>query len=174
MNAYSQLEFSMNDAIAELANVERRAGVCMTAQMIGPGLRIRCLLALLELRKAPQVTLDEFNRIGSKIEGLARQRNRFVHDPIVLDRESGKIARMQATADRKMAYGFVETEIKDLLDLCIKLDRADHEFNLLYLQARDALPQWPRTQFAGSEGIEVHRYRNGGPSDLPPNDDTNA
>src|SRR5262245_66440904 len=65
-NTYSQLEFKMNDAIWELANVARSAGVCMTAQMIGPAPRNRCLLALLQFRNAAAALITEFNKIGNK------------------------------------------------------------------------------------------------------------
>ena len=68
-NAYSQLEWSVNDAIWELANISRSAGVCMTAQMIGPGPRSRCLLALLKFRQAPQTLLDEFNVVKGRTGG---------------------------------------------------------------------------------------------------------
>jgi hypothetical protein len=101
-NAYSQLEFKMNDAIWELANVARSAGVCMTAQMIGPAPRNRCLLALLKFRNASQNLISEFNKIGNKIEGVAARRNRYVHDPFVLKPDTGEILRMESTADKSI------------------------------------------------------------------------
>ena len=90
-NAYSQLEFSMNDAIWELANVARSAGVCMTAQMIGPGPRNRCLLALLKFRESPKALIEDFNAVARKIEGIAARRNRYVHDPFAVNSDTGEI-----------------------------------------------------------------------------------
>jgi hypothetical protein len=48
--AWAALEFAIGEAIWELANVEREAGACVTAQLVGPGPRVRALVALLELR----------------------------------------------------------------------------------------------------------------------------
>jgi hypothetical protein len=156
-NAYSQMEFSVNDAIWELANISRSAGVCMTAQMIGPGPRNRCLLALLKFRQAPLTMLDDFNVISRKMEKVAAKRNRYVHDPIVMETETGEISRMEATADKHIRYGFVAAEVADLIALIIEIDNVGHEFDKLYLRARDELPAWPRTQFERSEGIQVNR-----------------
>jgi hypothetical protein len=156
-NAYSQLEFKMNDAIWELANVARSAGVCMTAQMIGPAPRNRCLLALLEFRNASNALITEFNKIGKKIEGVAARRNRYVHDPFVLNPDTGQILRMESTADKSIRYGFMNTEIDDLEQLATDIDTVADEFDQLYVRAVAELPPWPRTQFEQSTGIQVRR-----------------
>lgn len=159
-NAYSQLEFKMNDAIWELANVARSAGVCMTAQMIGPGPRIRCLLALLKFRNASDALIREFNKIGEKIEGVARRRNRYVHDPFVFNPDTGEIHRMESTADKSIRYGFTNAEnIDDLKQLATDIDTVADEFDQLYLRAVAELPAWPRTQFEQSTGIQVRRTK---------------
>jgi len=158
-NAYSQLEFKMNDAIWELANVARMAGVCMTAQMIGPAPRNRCLLALLEFRNASKALITEFNKIGKKIEGVAARRNRYVHDPFVLNEDTGEIVRMESTADKSIRHGFMNTEIEELNRLATDIETVDHEFDQLYLRAVDELPAWPRTQFEQSTGIQVRRTK---------------
>jgi hypothetical protein len=158
-NAYSQLEFKMNDSIWELANVARSAGVCMTAQMIGPAPRNRCLLALLKFRNASHELITEFNKIGTKIEGLAARRNRYVHDPFVLLPDTGEIRRMESTADKSIRYGFMNAEIGDLKQLATDIDTVADEFDQLYLRAVAELPAWPRTQFEQSEGIQVRRTK---------------
>jgi len=158
-NAYSQLEFKMNDAIWELANVARSAGVCMTAQMIGPAPRNRCLLALLKFRKASEALITEFNKIGTKIEGVAARRNRYVHDPFVLKPDTGQIVRMESTANKIIRYGFMNAEVDDLKRLATDIDTLADEFDELYLRAVDELPAWPRTQFEQSTGIQVRRTK---------------
>jgi hypothetical protein len=158
-NAYAQLEFKMNDAIWELANVARMAGVCMTAQMIGPSPRNRCLLALLEFRNASNALITEFNKIGRKIEGVAARRNRYVHDPFVLNEDTGEIQRMESTADKSIRHGFMNAEINDLNQLATDIETVDHEFDQLYLRAVAELPAWPRTQFEESTGIRVGRAK---------------
>jgi hypothetical protein len=155
--AYAQLEYSMSDAIWELANVSRMAGICMTGQMFGPGPRNRCLLALLELRKAPEALITEFNQVGKKIEGVAAKRNRFVHDHLVIDKETGEVRRLQATADRHVQHGFMQTEIDELTQLANQIDAVTNDFDTLITRALSELPPWPRTQFSQSEGIQLHR-----------------
>jgi len=156
-NAYSQLEFSVNDAIWDLANVSRSAGVCMTAQMIGPAPRSRCLLALLKFRGASQTLLDEFNVISKKMEKVAAKRNRYVHDPVVMESDTGKLARMEATADKHIRYGFMAEEVSDLINLTMEIDEVSHEFDRLYVRALRELPAWPRRQCELSEGIQYLR-----------------
>jgi hypothetical protein len=169
-NAYSQLEFSVNDAIWELANVARSAGVCMTAQMIGPGPRNRCLLALLKFRNAPQALIDEFNLVGKAIEKVAARRNRYVHDPISFNPGTGEIQRMEATADKHIRYGFMVAEIGALAKLADDIDNVADAFDKLYLRAVAELPAWPRTQFGQSEGILIHRtdQKTGATEPIPP------
>jgi hypothetical protein len=156
-NAYSQLEFSVNDAIWELANVARSAGVCMTAQMIGPGPRNRCLLALLKFRKAPQTLLDEFNVVSRKMKKVAAHRNRYVHDPMTFNPETRQIQCMEATADNHIRYGFMATEIGELTKLAADIEEVADAFDELYLRAVAELPAWPRTQFEQSTGILIRR-----------------
>ncbi|HMF22104.1 MAG TPA: hypothetical protein VKG24_08260 [Pseudolabrys sp.] len=158
-NVYSQLEFKMNDAIWELANVARSAGVCMTAQMIGPAPRNRCLLALLKFRNASSALITEFNKIGTKIEGVAARRNRYIHDPFVLNPDTGQILRMESTADKSIRYGFVNAEANDLEQLATEIDTIADEFDDLYVRAVAELPEWPRTQFEQSTGIQVRRSK---------------
>jgi hypothetical protein len=155
--AYAQLEFSMNDAIWELANVSRKAGLCMTAQMIGPGPRCRCLAALLELRQAPPELYQEFNRISKEIEGVAARRNRYMHDYLVINQETGEIARVEGTADRRIKYGFMQTEINELNQLVNDIDKINGQFDAFYERAVVELPAWPRTQFLQSQGIQLRR-----------------
>jgi hypothetical protein len=156
---YAELEFSINDAIWELANITRSAGVCMTAQMIGPAPRNRCLLALLKFRGASEQLLSEFNKLGKNIESVAARRNRYVHDPMTIDHATGKVDRMEATADKHIRYGFMPTEVQHLEQLAHDIDIVTDAFADLYLRALDELPTWPRTQFSQSEGIRVHRIK---------------
>ena len=53
-STWAEYEATVNFRIWELANVEKMAGACITSQMIGPGPRFRCLLALLELSQGPK------------------------------------------------------------------------------------------------------------------------
>jgi hypothetical protein len=80
---WAMFEFTLNDIIWELANLSPKAGTCLTAQLIGPGPRFRCLVALLTLRGSSPRVIKIANSISSKADDLGRQRNRYVHGPAV-------------------------------------------------------------------------------------------
>jgi hypothetical protein len=156
-NAYAELEYSMNDAIWELSNVERKIGASITAQMIGPGPRTRCLLSLLKLRDAPATIVEAFNKITKDIEGLAGQRNRYVHDPLVIDRDADQVKRVEITANRILRFEFINEEVEKINQLASEIMVATGRFADLYARAVDESPPWPRTQFSQSPGIRVRR-----------------
>jgi hypothetical protein len=74
-----------------------------------------------------------------------------------MESETGQIARMEATADKHIRYGFMASEAKELLSLTIEIDHVGHEFDQLYLRALAELPSWPRKQYEQSQGIHYHR-----------------
>lgn len=165
--AWAEFEFNLNDAIWELANVERMTGTCMTSQLIGPGPRYRCLVALLRLRNTPQDIIDKINSLSSDAESLGRQRNRFLHDPMVMDTTTKKLLRMETTADRKVRHGLIPVETKEIEELSLAIDQINNAFVALYERAVAEAPPWPRTQYAQSPGIRRSRLGPGSDSSKP-------
>lgn len=165
--AWSEYELHLNIYIWELANVEKIAGSCMTSQMIGPGPRLRCLLSLLELRKAPAEIINAFNSHATKAEKIGRQRNRLIHDPWMLESKTGQINRIEITADKHVRHAFVGGEVKEIDELFFKLSKLIDEAESLWSRVETELPPWPRTQFDQSPGIAL-RHTNQG-STTPPN-----
>ena len=156
---WAEFEFSVNDAIWELSNVSRKAGSCMTWQLIGPAPRFRCLVSLLNLRKVPQELVKAFNVLSSDADSLGRQRNRYLHDPIMLDTTDNSIQRLEITADRFVKHGFIPIEVGEIGKLCIAIDELDLKFEDLYLRVLAETPAWTRTEFAQSPGIQRNRPR---------------
>jgi hypothetical protein len=155
--AWSEFEFHINDSIWELANVGREAGACMTAQLIGPGPRFRCLIALLNLHKVSGSLVKEFNSFSAEAESLGRQRNRYLHDPMVIDSITKKVHRMEITADRTVKHEIIEVEISEIKGLATKIEHASAKFDELYERVLVETPSWPRTQYEQSEGIRRQR-----------------
>jgi hypothetical protein len=155
---WSQLEYVLNDSIWELANVERFAGSCITSQLIGPGPRIRCLVALLSLRGVSQDLIKEYNSLSSEVEGLGRQRNRFLHDVLVFNQTDRQLYRVEITADRKLRHDFVPIDLKAVGILINQIDAAGDRLDTLFDRVIAETPPWPRKQYARSHGI--HRERN--------------
>ena len=165
--AWAEFEFNVNDAIWELANVERKAGTCLSSQMIGPGPRFRCLIALLNLRGTPQEIIKAMNSLSHDAEGLGRQRNRYLHDPMVWHKKEGTVHRMEATADRTVKHGIVPVTLDDIKLLALQIDHIGAHFNFLYAHAVETTPAWPRAQFSESDGIRRKRQKRT-PENTPP------
>jgi hypothetical protein len=165
--AWAEFEFNVNDVIWELANIERMAGTCMTSQMIGPGPRFRCLVALLRLRNAPKELIDMMNSLSGEAEKQGRQRNRYLHDPMVLNTADNSIHRMETTADRKVTHGAIPVEIKEIETLTNGIRSLDAKFDGLYLRILAETPPWPRTQFSQSRGIQRDRPGRESDSSIP-------
>lgn len=163
---WALFEFNINDAIWELANVGRMAGTCITSQLIGPGPRFRCLVALLNLRGTPDNLLGQMNSISAEAEKLGRQRNRYLHDPLVHHRVKKTIHRMETTADRKLKHDFIAVEITDITVLGENIDALRGGFIDLMDVIVEKTPAWPRTEYARSEGIRPHHSR----SETPPSE----
>jgi hypothetical protein len=150
---WSELEFSIDAAIWELANVEGGAGACMTSQMIGPGPRFRCLVALLNYRGVSQELIKSFNSLSVDTEAMGRQRNRYLHDPMVFNVEDQKVYRIETTADRKLKHDFVPLDMQAIADLTMRIDTASEELDSLLRRVVSETPAWPRTQYGQSPGI---------------------
>lgn len=165
-STWSSFEFNLNDAIWELANLERKAGTCLTSQMIGPGPRFRCLVALLNLRQTPTEIVRRINALSADADAASRQRNRYIHDPMVLDDTTGTISRMETTADRAVKHEVIPITLEEIKKLYSKIDHLNTRFNFLYAHVRAKTPPWPRIQFEQSKGIVVDRHPLT-PSDTP-------
>jgi hypothetical protein len=155
---WSTFEVVVNDAIWELANVERLAGTCMTSQLIGPGPRFRCLVSLLNLREVKPELINAFNSLASEAESLGRQRNRCLHDPLVLNIHERKMYRMETTADRKLRHDFVPVEIEAVTKLTEQISSIDERFEKLFGRVIAESPPWPRSQYQQSWGIQRERF----------------
>ncbi|MDE5447060.1 hypothetical protein GWG65_38215 [Bradyrhizobium sp. CSA207] len=154
---WAGFEYVLNDSIWELANVERYAGTCVTAQLIGPGPRFRCLAALFELRGVSSELIKAFNSLSSEAEGLGRQRNRFIHDMVVLNSQDRQLYRVETTADRKLRHDFMIVDLKAVEKLVIEIEQLTDRFDDLFDRVLAETPSWSRTQYSKSDGIRRER-----------------
>ncbi|MCK1284942.1 hypothetical protein IVB41_13560 [Bradyrhizobium sp. 44] len=163
---WAGFEYILNDSIWELANVERFAGTCMTAQLIGLGPRFRCLASLFELRGVSQKLIKAFNSLSSEAEGVAGQRNRFIHDMIVLNSQDRKLYRVETTADRKLRHDFMLVDLAAVEKLVTSIGDLADRFDLLFDVVMAETPPWPRAQYEESDGIRRERNQRRGLNSL--------
>ena len=62
---WAELEYQINEAIWELANVERWAGACITSQIFSPSARMRALTALIRVRNGQTEDVKKFTTMAS-------------------------------------------------------------------------------------------------------------
>jgi hypothetical protein len=156
---WAEFEYYMNDAIWSLANVSRHAGTCLTSQLIGPGPRFRCLVALLHVREVSEELINAMNSLASEAESLGRQRNRYLHDPLVLDTTDRKVYRIETTADRKLRHDFVSIDLEAVKKLTYQILKVAARFDDLYDRVVAETPPWPRKQYERSKGIHRDHTR---------------
>jgi len=163
---WAALEFSINQAIWEISNVEAGIGACVTAQLVVIGPRLRALTALVHYRGGNDNLISAFNRFGTQAEGLSRQRNRYVHDSISIDVETAELKRTNVTADRRLDFAFHAVDLKDMQKLHQQIRATVIRFDELVVRALSELPPFPRTQYGRSPvGIRRHRKsQNNAPS----------
>ena len=149
---WAKLELNINYAIWNLANLDKEAGACITAQIIAPVPRMRALISLVHYRGGKDDLMKSLNRFSGKLDKLARRRNRIVHDPWSISEATGDMRRMEITADRKLTFQFKLETTDDIDKVYDEIDGAVKEFSKLGRRVFDELPPWPRKQFEQSRG----------------------
>jgi hypothetical protein len=151
---WATLEFQINMAIWELANVERWAGACITTQLFSPSSRTRALLSLIQIRGASPEIIEKVNKFAKSVIGLGRRRNEYIHDTWCVEENTGEVKRIHATMEGSFKFGFTPTDIKELQRLYNDIKGSLARFDQLRDEVFQSLPPWPRTQFEQSRGIQ--------------------
>lgn len=110
---WSAVEYHVNMAIWEVANVPSGIGACLTAQIFTFDGRMKALVSLLNLKRFPSDIVKEANRFHEDSRGPLEVRNRVVHDYWVWDAE-GTIHRLEMTASKKLKLEPVVIPIDEL------------------------------------------------------------
>ena len=75
---------------------------------------MRAFIALVEVRGGSTETLAALKKFSDKhVSGLVEPRNRAVHDPRMLDRDTGQVHRLDVTARPKVHFGFKAESLDD-------------------------------------------------------------
>lgn len=143
-------ENEIDRIIWELLDVEPNLGMCLTAQMIGPGPRVRALSALAETRGASEVLIADLLRFGKDTEELGAKRNRYAHDVVRIGTTTGIIRKTEITANKKLRYVTVKIDIGAIRKLWIEIQQASVTVRNLRKRLIYELPAWKRTRFAQS------------------------
>jgi hypothetical protein len=150
--SWAKFEFAMNDLIWQLANVGINEGACITAQIMSPSNRLRSLTSLARLRGANDSLISDLNKFGEKADGFARQRNRIVHDPWLVE-DTGKVSRMEITADKKLVFELRPTDAAEIEKLFADINLLVGAFFKIRGRLVAELPPWPQDQYIRSRQL---------------------
>jgi hypothetical protein len=132
---FSNLEHQVNQTIWKIACIHPSDGACITAQISGIMPRFRALIALAHKHGCSEDLLKTLNRFASNTDGIARQRNRIIHDPWYFRQGLGTPAieygRLEITADRKLTYEVKSATSKEVLEVAHKIIDASKLFKKL-------------------------------------------
>lgn len=132
VETWAQLEFHIDQAIWQLAQVEQMFGACITAQMIGVNGRLRALRSLLQVWGASEATVKAVGRFAGSLSDLQQKRHRAAHDPRLVNWSTGKLERLEITADNKLVFGFEPEDAESLKGTREKIAAKIEEFKILF------------------------------------------
>jgi len=170
-SVWAKLEFSINEMIWDLANVDINCGACITAQLTTPVSRMRALISLVRFHGGKDKLISDLNKFSARLDGLARRRNRVIHDPWGYDFTKDTYIRMEITADRKLVFESKEAQIEDIKRVFDDIIHAVTDFDQLVRRMMAELPAWPRIQYWQSwerRGDEVRTSPDSAPKESPP------
>jgi hypothetical protein len=96
---WATLEALIDGVIADLAQCGAEEMTCVTAQLIGPAKRMDALIALFTPRKGSDGLRKQLKAFQGRIQQLGEDRNKVVHDPLLLNEETGQVHKLLATRE---------------------------------------------------------------------------
>lgn len=102
VSLWSGLELLIDSITWRLANMPKKTGACITANILSIHIKLDCLIALCYHRNATQKTLDDLKKFKLRLYGTSEKRNRIVHDPWSIEMlPDGSLAMSQTTITAK-------------------------------------------------------------------------
>lgn len=100
---------------------------------------MKALVALVDFRRGNKALIADFNKLSQKVEGIARQRNRYIHDPAVIDTDTGIVRRLNITADRELDFNYHDANLENIDKLHTDIRRVINQFDRLHVRALSEL-----------------------------------
>jgi hypothetical protein len=145
VDKWAQLEFAIDQAIWQLANVEQMLGACITAQLIGVNGRLQALRSLLQARGASEPTIKKVGTFAGSLSTLQNDRHRAAHDPRMVHTATGNLERLQITAKNQVVFGFQPEDVDSLSATTAQIAAKVVEFGELFTAITAELNALPDT-----------------------------
>jgi hypothetical protein len=167
---WAVLEALIDGAIAFLASCGEKEMTCVTAQLIGPAKRMDALIALLTHTNGSDDLRKQLKNFQGRIQQLGEDRNRVVHDPLFLNKDSGFVHKLLATAKGQLKYSFDPVSKKQMEAVADAIHAAGQEFLTLKALIREERKVQVRQQIVRhAEALRGRNPPDGSPSgSVPP------
>ena len=138
--AWTAVETMLDGLISDLVRAaDDEATQCLLGQFVGPGPRIRALIALARFRGASEALVTSLNKFGRECTELGTKRNRIVHDMVVISMTTGRSFAILGTADRKLEYGYRERSVADMQTIAKQIEDLTEAARQVYYRAIDEI-----------------------------------
>lgn len=111
---WALLETLIDMTLWEITSFKDELGACLTAQLMGLGPRLNALGAAVSYFDLSKKLREDLEAFGKKTMGAGEQRNRAVHDPWLLDKETGEQKKIRITAKKALTFKTVTVSIDEL------------------------------------------------------------
>jgi hypothetical protein len=153
---WSCLESHINMSVWHLAGVYPAIGVCLTEQIFTLDGRLKALLALLKLRRAPDDLVRRVNKFSERVRRSQEIRNRVVHDTWHQGAVTKEMVQLKIGAKDTLSYGFKKIAIEDLISDQETVRRSMVEALELRNSIEDALPTLPEIPLGELHPVVFH------------------
>ena len=103
---WSTFESTLDRLSHDLAGINSKVGMCLTAQISGTGRKLDAYIALARSRGTTKA-IPELNKFANDTVGLAEQRNRIIHDSWIIVPAHPPL-RLEITARKKPVADLIE------------------------------------------------------------------
>ncbi|HEV7911221.1 MAG TPA: hypothetical protein VGP28_09090 [Methylocella sp.] len=153
---WSCLEYYISMSIWHLAAVYPAIGACITSQIYTLDGRLKALVSLLVLRKAPAELQARVNKFSERVRGPSEIRNRLIHDQWFTSQAPAEMKQMEMLARGTLKYGFKTVSITDLRKDRAKIISAMKEASAIRAAIETALPTLPEIPLTELHPIILH------------------
>jgi hypothetical protein len=138
---WAATEYALDKLIWFLMDAPDRVGACLTGQMIGPAPRMRALISLAGERGVNASIVGELRALDKIVRGVGAQRNRYSHDTLFVQLQSGEIKTREITADNSVKLNDNPADMISARKLWIKIQSV----NVKIYELANRIYSWPLT-----------------------------
>ncbi len=111
----------------------------ITSQFIGARPRCNTIISLCKARNLPDKLIKLYNKLVQKTHDPSERRNRFIHDPWYIEKDTRVIAQFRAMPPKDPRYGFCDIGEEEADALITDINSLTETANNLFNEVRASL-----------------------------------